>query len=65
MKKLVFSYGRFNPPTTGHEVLLKKVVAVAKKENADAMVYSSQSNDPKKNPLPYKEKTKLIYEKQK
>jgi hypothetical protein len=57
MKKLVFSFGRFNPPTTGHEVLLKKVVAVAKKENADAMVYSSQSNDPKKNPLPYKEKT--------
>jgi len=60
MKKLVFSFGRFNPPTTGHEVLLKKVVAVAKKENADAMVYSSQSNDPKKNPLPYKEKTKFM-----
>ena len=60
MKKLVFSFGRFNPPTTGHEVLLKKVVAVAKKESADAMVYSSQSNDPKKNPLPYKEKTKFM-----
>ena len=60
MKKLVFSFGRFNPPTTGHEVLLKKVVAVSKKENADAMVYSSQSNDPKKNPLPYKEKTKFM-----
>ena len=60
MKKLVFSFGRFNPPTTGHEVLLKKVVAVAKKENADAMVYSSQSNDSKKNPLPYKEKTKFM-----
>ena len=60
MKKLVFSFGRFNPPTTGHEVLLKKLVAVAKKESADAMVYSSQSNDPKKNPLPYKEKTKFM-----
>jgi len=60
--KLVFSFGRFNPPTTGHEVLLEKVVAVAKKENADAMVYASQSNDPKKNPIPYKQKTKFMKE---
>ena len=25
----VFAYGRFNPPTTGHEKLIKKVVSIA------------------------------------
>ena len=26
---VVFAYGRFNPPTTGHEKLIQKVVSVA------------------------------------
>jgi len=27
--RLVFTFGRFNPPTTGHEKLLNKVAEVA------------------------------------
>ena len=53
----VFTFGRFNPPTTGHEKLIK---AVAKQQSKNAgskmYIYASQSNDPKKNPLPYAKK---------
>ena len=46
-----------NPPTVGHEKLLTKLAA-----NARAFpyrVYLSQSQDPKKNPLQYREKVKF------
>lgn len=54
--KIVFTFGRFNPPTTGHEKLIEKVAAVAKKENADFMVFPSHSQNPKKDPLDIKTK---------
>ena len=34
MKKLVFTFGRMNPPTIGHEKLANKIKEVARKENA-------------------------------
>ena len=46
---IVFGFGRFNPPTTGHERLMNKVKQVAGKGNYE--IYPSRSNDPKKNPL--------------
>jgi len=53
----VFTFGRFNPPTTGHEKLIE---ACGKQQGKNAgskmYVYASQSNDPKKNPLPYAKK---------
>ena len=33
MKKLVFTFGRMNPPTIGHEKLANKI-KIARKENA-------------------------------
>ena len=45
-----------NPITTGHELLVKKLNKVARQKNADVAIYLSQSQDPKKNPLPYLEK---------
>jgi predicted kinase len=53
-KEIVFTFGRFNPPTIGHGKLITKVASVAKGNNYH--IYASQSNDPKKNPLEYKEK---------
>ena len=48
----VFTFGRFNPPTTGHEKLInaldKQVVAGAK-----MYVYPSHSQNAKKDPLPH------------
>ena len=46
---LTIAFGRFNPPTVGHEKLLDKVANVAGK--GEYKIYPSRSNDPKKNPL--------------
>lgn len=48
---VVMAFGRLNPPTTGHELLVKAVAALAKKHNADHIIYVSRTQDPKKNPL--------------
>jgi len=56
---VVFTFGRFNPPTTGHEKLIEKVAAVARSEKADFMVFPSQSTNPKKDPLDFR--TKVSY----
>jgi hypothetical protein len=47
---LTIAFGRFNPPTIGHEKLLDKVASVAGK-GGEYKIYPSRSNDPKKNPL--------------
>ena len=53
----VFTFGRFNPPTTGHEKLLDKVASVAKANpGAPYYVFASHSENPKKDPLPYSKK---------
>jgi len=54
--EMTFSWGRMNPPTIGHEKLLDAV-----KSNASGkyVVYLSQSQDKKKNPLAYTDKVKF------
>ena len=53
----VFTFGRFNPPTTGHEKLLEAVAAQAKKNpGAPYYVFASHSENVKKDPLPYSKK---------
>ncbi len=51
MKTIVFSFGRTNPPTKGHEKLIKKVLSAAKALNADHKIYLSQSQNSKTDPL--------------
>tara|TARA_B100001996_G_C18342175_1_gene470606 strand:+ start:42 stop:620 length:579 start_codon:yes stop_codon:yes gene_type:complete len=58
MKKLVFAYGRFNPPTTGHEKLIKKVQQLA--GSSDWFIIPSFSHDKGKNPLDYDYKSQLM-----
>lgn len=57
-KKAVLTFGRFNPPTSGHELLINKVLAEAKKRRADNFIFASHSQDKKKNPLDSRTKTK-------
>lgn len=52
----VISFGRMNPVTAGHEVLINKVISTAASENGDPLVYLSHSTDSKKNPLTYDQK---------
>ena len=48
-KTLTTAFGRFNPPTTGHEKLFKFAKDQAK--GGDLKIYPSRSQDNKKNPL--------------
>lgn len=51
-KKVVFAFGRFQPPTNGHELLVNAVAKVAKAQGADHVIYASRTQDKKSNPLP-------------
>ena len=57
-KLVVFSFGRFNPPTVGHEKLANTVKMAAEKLGASPRIYLSHTQDKKKNPLPYDLKLK-------
>jgi len=59
MAKVVITFGRMNPPTIGHQKLVDKVEAVAKKEKAPAKVYLSHTQNNKKDPLNYAEKIRF------
>ena len=48
---IVFTFGRFNPPTIGHEKLIKKVSQVA--GSNPYQIYPSFTTNPKKDPLPH------------
>ena len=58
--KLIFAFGRFNPPTIGHAKLMKEVITQAKKNNANHIVYASASTDSRKNPLDVNTKVKFM-----
>ena len=57
-KKAVFTFGRFNPPTKGHARLMDVVKNTS--SGADHYVFTGRTNDPKKNPLEYKEKITFL-----
>ena len=57
---IIFTFGRFNPPTVGHEKLITAVQTVAKSKGGDFFVYPSHSQDPKKNPLSQPQKIKYM-----
>ena len=53
----VFTFGRFNPPTTGHEKLIDALAREqGKNSGAPMYVYPSHSQNPKKDPLPHNKK---------
>lgn len=58
VNEVVFTFGRFNPPTTGHGKLIAQVAKTAK--GNQYRIYASHSSDPKKNPLTYKEKIRVM-----
>jgi len=51
-KKVVFAFGRFQPPTTGHELLVNAVKKIAAAQGADHVIFASRTEDKKGNPLP-------------
>lgn len=51
MSSVVFTFGRMNPPTKGHERLITKVVETAKSISGDHVVYLSQTYRAPTDPL--------------
>ena len=52
----VFAFGRFNPPTVGHQKLIQLVQATAKKVNGKGFIFLSHSQNAKKDPLSFNQK---------
>jgi nicotinic acid mononucleotide adenylyltransferase len=59
-KHHVITFGRMNPPTTGHLKLINKVKEIAKKHKASYEIIVSHSQDSKKNPLSSEQKVKHL-----
>jgi len=55
---LTVVFGRFNPPTVGHEKLLKSAKRIS--AGGDIKIYPSRSQDPKKNPLDANKKVSFM-----
>jgi hypothetical protein len=56
----VISWGRFNPPTIGHEVVFKTAKDFAERQNADFFIIPTKTSDKDKNPLTFEEKIKYL-----
>lgn len=59
-KTIVLACGKFNPPTLGHELLVKTVKKLAESKNADHVIYASNVSDAKKNPLIVEKKLQYL-----
>lgn len=59
MQHCSFCFGRFNPPNAGHAVVFQTVEKAA--QGGDWFIFTSKSNDPKKNPLTYEQKVAWLY----
>jgi citrate lyase synthetase len=59
-KKAIFVFGRMNPPTAGHEMLINHASAVAEREGRELFVFVSRKTDNNKNPLSFDDKSQLL-----
>jgi len=55
--EISITFGRFNPPTIGHEKLIDKV---SRQSKGEYRIYPSRTQDPKKNPLEAGTKIKFM-----
>jgi predicted SpoU family rRNA methylase len=59
-KTIVLACAKFNPPTIGHELLIKAVKSLAEQKNASYAIYASDISDAKKNPLIVEKKMQYL-----
>jgi len=59
-RSVVLTFGRFSPPTVGHEKLVNKIKDIATARKAEPMVFTSHTYDKKKNPLTYDQKIQFL-----
>ena len=56
----VFAFGRFNPPTIGHQKLIQKVQSMAKQVDGKGYIFLSHKQNNKTDPLTFQEKQQYI-----
>jgi len=56
----VFAFGRFNPPTIGHQKLIQTLLSTAEKANGKAYLFLSHKQNNKTDPLTFAEKQAYI-----
>ena len=56
----VFAFGRFNPPTIGHQKLIEKVQSMTKQVNGKGFIFLTHTQNNKKDPLTFQEKQAYI-----
>lgn len=58
MKRVVVTWGRFNPPTIGHQKLIEKVASVAGRD--DYFIFPTHTHKKPKDPLPSDKKAEYM-----
>ena len=48
-----FAFARMQPPTIGHELLIHRLVVLAKENHSQPVVFLSRKEDTKENPVPF------------
>ena len=56
----VFAFGRFNPPTIGHQKLIEKVQSMANQVDGKGFIFLTHTQNNKKDPLSFQEKQAYI-----
>ena len=57
---VVFAFGRYNPPTLGHEAVFQTVINTAKSKGADHTIFISSTQKPKTDPLSFQYKLSYL-----
>ena len=58
--KAIFVFGRMNPPTAGHEMLINHAAKVAEAENRELFIFLSRKTNNTDNPLSFDDKAELL-----
>lgn len=58
----VIVYGRFNPPTVGHDRLISEMISIAEQVQGDPLIFTSSSEDRSSNPLSFTQKVAVLRE---
>lgn len=60
MKSAIWTLGRFNPPTAGHELMITEVLQIARDTRSQMNIFTTMSNDSSRNPLNPTQKMKFL-----
>lgn len=61
-RAIVIAFGRFNPPTSGHALLIKEAQKQGAQLHAPVIVYVSKTQDRQRNPLTPEQKVNYLHE---